>query len=231
MKYLVANWKSNLSKEEITQWCLACTKQQVDQAKLTVIVCPPLPYLEHTKAQLEANSIPFKLGSQDVSPFPKGSYTGAASASMVREYAEYSIVGHSERRQYFKESVSEVSQKVDQCRENNLTPILCLDVSYAQEQLSSLSDTNKVILVHEPISAISSNPNSHPDSPEHASTTAKHYKTVTTPETPVLYGGSVNPSNAGEYLIQEAIDGALVGSASLDANKWCQLIDLLSNQA
>jgi len=220
--YLVANWKSHKTLAEALSW-LETMKGWRGTEGMKVIVCPPLPYLRSMHQVIVRYSMPIELGTQDISPYPFGAYTGAVSAGMVKEFVTYAIVGHSERRRYFHETDQEVANKVGQCLENGLRPILCIDEPYLESQIYALSDLSKekLVVAYEPLAAIGSG---NPDTPEHAQSVAERVKAAMQADVPVLYGGSVTAENIQPYLNMPAIAGALVGGASLDPESWKALI-------
>ncbi len=220
MRYLVGNWKSNKTLEESLQWFAEMRAVNIPQ-ETEVVICPPNPYLLHLKSQISNEKL--KLGVQDVSPFPFGAYTGAIAVEMVKQWAQYAIVGHSERRKYFHESHQDVANKVDRCIEVGITPIVCVDEEYVEAQLAAINDANmaKIIVAYEPLSAIGSGT---PDTPDHAVQVALAIKDKAGVDVPVLYGGSVKPENIQSFLSHAEISGALVGGASLDPHAWQDLI-------
>ena len=216
--YLVANWKSHKTLAEALSW-LEAMKDWKGNEETKVIVCPPLPYLRSMHQVIMHYSLPLELGTQDISPFPLGAYTGAVSAAMVKEWVTYAIVGHSERRHYFHETDQEVANKVTQCLDNGLRPILCIDEPYLESQINTLNDIpkEKLIVAYEPLAAIGSG---NPDTPEHAQAVAERVKAAIRADVPVLYGGSVTVENIRAYSVMPAINGVLVGGASLNPEVW-----------
>lgn len=220
MRYLVGNWKSNKTLDESLQWFAEMTAVNIPH-ETEVVICPPYPYLSSLKSQISNDTI--KLGVQDISPFPYGAYTGAVAVEMIKEWAHYVILGHSERRKYFHETHQEVANKVDRCLEVGVTPIVCVDEDYVEAQLAAINETSmaKIIVAYEPISAIGSG---IPDTPDHAVQVALAIKDKAGVDVPVLYGGSVKPENIQSFLSHAEISGALVGGASLEAETWRELV-------
>jgi triosephosphate isomerase len=220
--YLVANWKSNKTWAE-TEVFLQSFRGFREEGNVVNIVCPPIPYLKASAEVVKSLHLPVKLGVQDVSPFPFGAYTGAVAAQMLLDTAQYAIVGHSERRRYFHETNQEVANKVAQCLEVNITPVVCVDEPYLRAQINALEpeQLKKVMVAYEPLTAIGSG---KPAEPQDAQKVAEQIVDVAERELPVLYGGSVTPENIGEFLEQPLIHGALVGGASLTVESWKGII-------
>lgn len=226
--YLVGNWKSNKTLTETMDW-LKTISLPVINPEVKVVICPPFPFLIEAAALVEELNLPIELGVQDISPFPFGAYTGEVTASMVKGWGKYVIVGHSERRKYFHETDQEVTNKVNECLESGLTPIVCVDEPYLESQIEGLRDLDmtKMIIAYEPVAAIGSG---HPDTPEHAQMVAERIKAVAKYPVPVLYGGSANPQNIKAYVEQTDISGSLVGGASLDPEVWQNFIEAASSR-
>jgi triosephosphate isomerase len=221
MRYLVGNWKSNKTLEESLAWLKEIREASISP-EVEVVICPPYPFLA-TLANDERRTTSLKLGVQDVSPFPFGAYTGAIAAEMIKDWAHYAILGHSERRKYFHETHQEVANKVDRCVEAGIVPIVCVDEDYIDQQMAAIQNEHikKIIIAYEPLSAIGSG---DPDTPEHSVQVAQTIKDKAEFDVPVLYGGSVKPGNIQSFLSHQEISGALVGGASLDADEWNNLI-------
>ena len=223
MKYIVANWKSNKKFEDVWLWFDGFKQFFYPVEGEEIVLAPSFPYLyEAQKKKLELGLTQLKLAAQDISPFPFGAYTGAVSAEMLKGVVNYAIVGHSERRAYFHETNQEIANKVHQLHEQAITPILCVDADYAKEQIRSLeqTDVSNLIVAYEPLSAIGSG---KPQEPEEVKKVVAEIAELLEKETPILYGGSVNPDNAHSYLKLESVSGLLVGGASLDPEKFAKL--------
>lgn len=220
MKYLIANWKSNKNTIEIEQWFKEIAKLYQDDKKhdlnnLQIVVCPPFIYLPLAKKLVKNCQLPLKLGAQNVSPFEQGAYTGEVTADMLSEFAEYVIVGHSERRNYFKEGEDLLLQKVKKASQAGLKSIFCIqsDKTPVPEKVS--------IVAYEPVEAIGTG---NPATPETASEIAESVKKKSKNVSIVLYGGSVKPDNVNKFLTVREIDGVLVGGASLDPLSFWEMI-------
>ncbi|MDE6491350.1 MAG: triose-phosphate isomerase, partial [Muribaculaceae bacterium] len=188
------------------------------------------------------------LGAENCADHVKGAYTGEVSAAMVASTgANYVILGHSERRQYYGETSEILKVKVGLALENNLTPIFCIgevleerengtyfDVVKKQieEALFDLSaeDFGKIILAYEPVWAIGTGKTATDDQAEemHAfirSVIAKKYGDTVADDCSILYGGSCKPSNAPQLFAKPNVDGGLIGGAALEAASFMGIVN------
>lgn len=221
---VVANWKENLTVNEAQEWLekfrFAVNNLTIQQFS-SVIICPSfivLPMMAYEISKFEG----VKLGAQDVSKFEEGQYTGEVSAKMLRDFVNYAIVGHSERRRYFNETDEDVRLKIEQCLKYDLTPIVC--VSSIQELSSfpsELSSRRDVVFAYEPLFAVGTG---EPDTPENAQKFAEKIKSEVGQSVRIIYGGSVNSENVESFVAQPDISGILVGQASLDADEFSKII-------
>lgn len=191
---------------------MANCKWQVDQKE--VIVCPPFTLLQTVKFFLTEHESGLKLGAQDLSPFPKGAYTGEIAGLQLKEFAQYVIIGHSERRKYFHEDDQMLANKVDMALEAGLHPIFCV------QDVHTVIPKGVRIVAYEPVFAIGTG---EPDSPENADDVARKIKETVKAEA-VLYGGSVSAENVQAFTSMENLDGVLVGSASLDPISFSSIV-------
>lgn len=211
---IVANWKSNMSSDEATKWLQELKIMNQDLSEKEVIVCPPFSLLNILNSYFLTHNSVFKLGAQDVSPFPKGAYTGEIAAEQLKEFVTYAIIGHSERRKYFHEDDQMLANKVDIALENGITPIYCI-----QDAQTPIPE-KVTIAAYEPVFAIGTG---QPDTPESANGVAREVKERTKVKM-VLYGGSVTGENVRSFTETESIDGVLVGSASLHSDSFTHII-------
>ncbi len=205
---IIANWKSNMLVPQAEVW-LADMKVMLSQTQKTVIICPPFSLL-----QLLSKDTSLLLGAQDLSPFGMGAYTGAVNGAQIKEFASYVIIGHSERRQYFKEDDAILSQKVAMAKEHNLLSVFCV------QGKDTIVPQGVDMVAYEPIWAIGTG---KAESPKEANEVAVAIKAKTNVKT-VLYGGSVTSQNVASFTAMEAINGVLVGSASLKPQEFSQII-------
>jgi len=215
------------------------------QSDATVILCPPFPYLGVTKKLIGENKV--AVGAQNCHHEESGAFTGEVSAAMLKPMGvDYVIIGHSERREYFKESNELLAKKVSKVFENDLIPIFCcgesLDIReagthliFVMEQLThglfhlSEEEMSRLVIAYEPIWAIgtgrtASSQQAQEMHHEIRSHLATKFGENTTDGVPVLYGGSVKPDNAGELFAQPDIDGGLVGGASLKSRDFVDIV-------
>lgn len=219
MKYIVANWKSNKTADEVEEWFdkIRVEFGKINSAKLNslkIIICPPYVYLPLVKKLTIDFSLPFELGAQDVSPFGMGAYTGEVCAKMLTDFAKYVIVGHSERRNYFHEDDKFLGEKVKQINSMGLEAIFCI------QDAETIVPEGVTIAAYEPVWAIGSG---KADTPENAKQVISFVKQKSHVDN-VLYGGSVTPENIKSYLAIGQIDGVLIGGASLVPEKFWEII-------
>jgi len=213
--FIIANWKSHKNAEETKEWMEKFTvhSSQFSVDHKEVIICPPFTMLSLLKSYL-LNLKSIKIGSQNISPFEEGAYTGEITAKQVADFAEYAIIGHSERRTNFFEDEEMLSKKIVLALANKLTPIFC--VQSAQTAIPQ----GVSVVAYEPVFAIGSG---HADTPESADKVAAEIKEKN--KIPfVLYGGSVEGKNVNSFTQMAHIDGVLVGGASLDVEKFAEII-------
>ncbi len=219
--FIVANWKANKTQSEATEWLreFPIPNSQFPIPNKEVVICAPFMLLSYLKLYVLNHKFSFKIGAQDVSPFAEGAYTGEISAKQIKEFADYVIVGHSERRKYFLEDKNIINKKIEMSFKDNLIPILCIsDIRQLRDSLSLLGSA-KVIIAYEPLFAIGS----RADTPENANAMADKIKKLTD-GAPVLYGGGVTEKNVKNFTDMLFIDGVLVGEASLDPLSFSEII-------
>ncbi|MEJ2032281.1 MAG: triose-phosphate isomerase [Deltaproteobacteria bacterium] len=213
--YIVANWESYATLKTAEQWLVDFVHYYTPRPEVEVVVAPPFVFLHHLKNAIGRHKPDgLSLAAQDLSPFPFGDYTGAIAAEMVKGIAEFAILGHFSRRRYFHESHQEIANKVSEAVAAEITPILCVDPSYARAQIAALEELTleHLILAYDPYSAVGA-----PGAPtprETAKAVAEIASLV--PGRPILYGGPVRVDNARSYYDLDLVSGLLVGSASLD---------------
>lgn len=224
---IVANWKENFTAAEAERWVGGLNEELRIKNKggVEIVVCPPFVLTSILHSLLLIPNSPFRLGAQDVSKFEGGQYTGEVSAKMLKDFVSYVIVGHSERRKYFGETNEDVGLKIEQCLKHDLAPIVCVSNLEQASASQCVNESNKIIFVYEPVEAISTGGEFHPDDPEHAQVMAKEIKAVAGQDIRVLYGGSVTSENVKSFVSQPDINGVLVGQASLDAGEFTKICD------
>lgn len=214
--WVIANWKSNKTIAEALDWVSEVGPQIPKRENLKVVVCPTFSCLSEVKKAVTVGNFPLLVGSQDLSPFGVGAYTGEESAGLLKELASLTILGHSERRQNFHEDDQIVAKKVSQALENNITPLVCV-----QEEETSVPEGCKLV-AYEPIFAIGSG---NADTPDSANSVSNILKQKYSQDLEVIYGGSVTSENVAGFITKENISGVLVGNASLDAGEFIRIVD------
>jgi triosephosphate isomerase (TIM) len=232
MKYLIGNWKANKTINEAQSWIEAVKKESpATSDQLTVVLCPSFIHLVLFKNEYPG----LILGSQDLSPYADGAYTGQITARMLSGLVEYAILGHSERRRYFEETTTRTAQKAREALDNNITPIVAVDQDNWRRQKNELGEkmTAKSILMYEPPEAISRQIGPIGKGDAASIDEVKEMLTKIKEESAavsVIYGGSVKSQNIANFLEEPVIDGVLPGSASLNAQEWVKMIKI-ANQS
>ena len=242
---VMANWKQHGSEAALTDWLTSVSA--MDLPKMCRVLCVPLPYLarlRQIRAELHSQ---VQAGSQLVSAFCGGAYTGEVSAAMLSEFqVAYTLVGHSERRQWLDETASARRSQLNALWQAGITPVLCVGETALEHQqgqtfevlsrqLAEVLDgqtAGPLVLAYEPVFAIGSGKPLSAQSAQHIHQQlrlmlGRWYSAADCQRIRILYGGSVNKQNAGEYLRQDDIDGVLVGSGSLQAggfNALCHAV-------
>jgi len=243
---IVANWKENFTVAEAERWAERLNKELrmsasgdssnlKNEGDVDIVICPSFVLIPVLYSSFSILHSSFSLGAQDVSKFEEGQYTGEVSAKMLKDFVDYVIVGHSERRKYFGETDGDVVAKSILALKHDLIPIVC--VSNIEEARSWKVEARKearglklerAVFVYEPVEHISTGGDFHPDDPEHANLMAKEIKAEVGRDVRVLYGGSVTSENVKSFVSQQDINGVLVGQASLDAKEFVRVINNLT---
>ena len=241
-KIVAGNWKMNLNKEEA--YLLFNNLQSKSFPNdVMVIIAPPSIYLDSFSG---ANNI--YISSQDVSGNENGAYTGEFSSQMLSSLdIKYSIVGHSERRQYHNESDDLIFQKTKMLIQQNISPLFCCGESLSEREsknhynivksqlhniLNNLnaSDFEKIIIAYEPVWAIGTGLTADSSDAQNMHSfirglVKENFGNKIADNLSILYGGSCKPSNSKELFSMEDIDGGLIGGASLDSNSFESIIN------
>ena len=241
-RVVAGNWKMNVPVSE-TVPLLERLVSDLPIVGVTSVVCPSFVSLHAANQALAGTGI--GLGAQDMRPEPRGPLTGEVSVEMVAELCTYVILGHSERRHQFGETSRLVNSKVHSALSVGLRPIVCVGetldereagrarevvVEQLKTSLSGVDRTSQVLVAYEPVWAIGTGrAASSCDAQQMAAVTRHELDALFGPETasdvPVLYGGSVNSENVGDFLEMPDVDGALVGGASLDPEGFIRLTE------
>lgn len=247
-KIVAGNWKMNKTLPEAQLLLSEIHKYlQSTPSKCEVITGIPFIYLENAKAKYKN----FKIFSEDISEHKSGAYTGEISAEMLASIqVDGAIIGHSERRQYHKETDQQIGTKVKMALDNGLTPMFCngevleerkagkhFEVVKRQTEVAlfglTAEEISKVIIAYEPVWAIGTGETATPEQAQeiHAyirSIIADKYGKEVANSISILYGGSVKPSNAKEIFSKPDVDGGLIGGASLNIADFSALIKTYS---
>ena len=229
--YLIANFKENKAFDEVVSWVKAIDWSRISESgSLNVVIAPSYLYLDYLNNYFSKNykdifNKNLFLSSQDVSEFAKGSHTGEVAAYQLKNFVKYSIVGHSERRNY--EDYDNINSKLKNLLTNGITPILCF--SNLDELKNVMADSSlgmdnseidkKILCAYEPIEAIGSG---SPASPKDIQMMFDK-----TGLESFIYGGSVNEDSIVKYTGLNFVNGFLVGTASLNPESFESLIKSL----
>ena len=234
-KIIVANWKLNGSNDFLEAYF-----EELDSKNLRLnvcgVICPPTTYIQNCYSKLHS----LYLGAQDCSKFKEGAYTGEISASMLKENnCIFCIVGHSERRQVFKENNEDIKVKAALLLDEKIIPIICIGETLEQKKMHKTHEVLKeqvinslppnsskesVVIAYEPIWSIGTGlvPAIEEISKTH------HYikkELLGNANTKILYGGSVKANNYKKILEANDVDGLLVGGSSLNLDEFNQILN------
>ena len=238
---VAGNWKMNKTAAEARDLVATMGTMLRDITNVEKVLCPPFPAIPALAEILAGSGI--DLGAQNMHWEEKGAFTGEVSPGMVREFCNYVIIGHSERRTYFGETDENVNRKLHAALKVGLIPIVCVGETLEQYEAGSTSDVvrrqvnlglagvgvalaPKLVVAYEPVWAIGTGKAS---SGENANSVhrdvirpalAELFGVETSVQIRILYGGSVTAANAAEFFGNSDIDGALVGGASLKPDEF-----------
>ena len=242
---IVGNWKLNKTIGEAVTFVNSLQPLVADVTDVEVVVAPVFTGLFTVAQALGRGDI--QLAAQDVFWEDSGAFTGEVSPGMLKDVGcNYVIVGHSERRQYFSETNESVNRKAKAAHARGLIPIICTGESLEEREagktgavvkdhvlngIAGLSADQIVstVIAYEPVWAIGTGHNATPDQAQavHAlirSLLSEIYSVDVASCVRIQYGGSVRPENAGELIVQPDVDGALVGTASWEAESFAQIV-------
>ncbi len=247
-KIIAGNWKMNMTFEEGQKLTSEIVNMYKDEMikDVEVVLNVPFPHISPVK-KLIGETSGVSVGAQNCSEKEEGAYTGEVSAKILSSFGtDYVILGHSERREYYKEDNELLAEKVKKALEHGLTPIFCCGESLAIREAGthvpnvkfqltqslfelSAEDFSKIVIAYEPIWAIGTGKTASAEEAQemhlalrrHIS--SKYGKDVAA-GTSILYGGSMKPGNAQELLSKEDVDGGLIGGASLKSRDFVDII-------
>jgi triosephosphate isomerase (TIM) len=248
-RLVAGNWKMNGDTATATALLEAIVAAPAVPG-VVLAVFPPAIYLGNLAARFAGRGVAF--GAQDVSAHPQGAYTGEIAAAMVRDIgASHTLVGHSERRQYHAESDALVAAKFVAARQAGLVPVLCVGETREQREagrteavvlaqldavleLAGIGAFDGAVVAYEPVWAIGTGLTASPEQAQAVhgfirGTLSGHDATIAS-SLPILYGGSMKPSNAASLMSQPDIDGGLIGGASLVATDFLAIAQAAARQ-
>ncbi|AGB41992.1 triosephosphate isomerase [Halobacteroides halobius DSM 5150] len=243
--FMCANWKMHKTVEEAVEMAKEFKELVADVDDVEAGICAPAIDLYPLNEVLADTNV--KLGSENMYYKESGAYTGELSPAMIKSVGcEYAIIGHSERREIFGEDDQLLNLKLKTAFANDIKPILCIGEKLAEREagehfarvkfqleadLSGIEaeDVKDMVLAYEPLWAIGTGESATPEQAEEIikfirETVAKMYDEETAEAIRIQYGGSVKPWNVEEIMAQPNIDGALVGSASLEAESFSKIV-------
>ena len=247
-KIVIGNWKLNLDHLEAIQLLQKLNYSLDDNIEnnVDILLAPSHTSLRSLQTIVDADKLKIKIASQDVSAFSEGAYTGEVSALQLNKLnISHSIIGHSERRLVFNESNEVINLKAHNAINNDIIPIICFGepeenrknndyLPYLLKQVNAAvkglrkDKVNEIIFAYEPIWAIGTGEVASVENAIEVLSAVKqdlaNKPFYNEEKTRFLYGGSVSPVNASELLNTKIIDGVLVGGASLDTDKFVQII-------
>lgn len=242
---VAANWKMNKTAFEARELIQAMLPELKKIEAVDIVLCPPFTNLSLVCEQIAETDL--KLGAQNMHWQEKGAFTGEISASMLADFCDYVILGHSERRQMFGETNETVNKKAHTALAHDLKPIICVGESLEQNQAGktaqvvetqcreSLQDimpeqAQNIVIAYEPVWAIGTGLAATPEGANEVHRDVIRpvlrdlFGTEIAEGMRILYGGSVNAENAGELFAMSDIDGGLIGGASLKADAFVAVV-------
>ncbi|MCF7766009.1 MAG: triose-phosphate isomerase [Verrucomicrobia bacterium] len=242
---IAGNWKQNKTAAEAHDLVVGLKRELGTVKEVDIVVCPPFTALnEVSKLVLDSN---IWLGAQNMSEHNTGAYTGEIGAGMLKEFSvRYVILGHSERREYQKESDALVSAKLQAAHGASLKPIVCVGETLTEREANQTEEVlarqlkgslagitgelmEETIVAYEPVWAIGTGKVATPDQAQavHAfirSKISELFNPSVAKHVRIQYGGSVKPGNTRELMSQPDVDGALVGGAALEVRSFSDII-------
>ncbi|MBI4432746.1 MAG: triose-phosphate isomerase [Candidatus Omnitrophica bacterium] len=242
---IVGNWKLNKTIKEAINLVTQLKRLLADMDVVDMVVCPPFTAISDLSEVLMESNI--RLGAQDLYWEEKGAFTGEVSGSLLKEAgAEFVVIGHSERRQFFHETNETVNKKTKAALRNGLCPITCVGELLAERESGktfqvienqlkgsfagfSPAEMKQVIVAYEPVWAIGTGKVASPAQAQEAHAfirrkLAETFGQETANGLRIQYGGSVKADNIADLMREADIDGALVGGASLDAQSFADIV-------
>ncbi|MDA7769581.1 triose-phosphate isomerase [Porticoccaceae bacterium] len=241
---LAGNWKMHGNANSATELVEQLAAHEDTFSGVDMIVFPPAVHLSAVVAALASSVI--DVGGQNMSQHDDGALTGEISGAMLKDIGcDYVLVGHSERRTVFAESNNEIAEKFNTAQAQGLTPVLCVGESLQQRQqgqtvkvvteqiaavinLVGIENLCRGVIAYEPVWAIGTGEVATPEQAQSVHAEIRSQLGLQGADTWLLYGGSVNASNAAELFAQPDINGGLVGGASLKAQEFLNIAQLMA---
>ncbi|MCI0790089.1 MAG: triose-phosphate isomerase [Chloroflexi bacterium] len=238
---VAGNWKMNTTVSEAAALAAGVREGSGAVPGVQLVLCPPFVSLAAVSDAVKGSAV--KVGAQNMHFQESGAFTGEVSPGMLKGLCDYVILGHSERRQMFGETDESVNNKIKAAQAAGLKPILCVGESLEQREkgqasdvisgqvragLEGVSDASGLIVAYEPIWAIGTGQSATPETAAEIMggvilETLRGIFSAAAGDISLLYGGSMNAGNAGDYAAQDCIHGGLVGGAALEADSFLQV--------
>ncbi len=223
-KMVVANWKAYLSPERARQWCAVFAEVYRPRLDVEVVIAVPALFME-SAAKWAQPIAGISLAAQGVSAYPQGSYTGSIPAAWLRGLARYTLIGHRERRQYFRETTQDVARQAYESLVEDLQPIVCFGQNQIVTQAAAMASEElpKLLWAYTP-----ETPGTLEMARSEADITAQLPAIGrATDNRPVLYGGGITVDNADRLWSLPGLSGIMLGKACLDAAAFAALVNRL----
>lgn len=247
--FVAANWKMNKTLPEAMAFLSAIRGQLPPATEVEALICAQSLFL--SQMMFATSNEPLKIGAENVYWEDQGAYTGETSPKAVASLGvDYVIIGHSERRKYFRETDEMINNKVQAVLRNGMRPIICVDETMGQRESNEkvhwvvsqviealkgvdINDAEKITIAYEPSWAIGAAAATSKQAEDGCylirQTIADMFSDEAAEQVRILYGGSVKPHNQAELMAMPNIDGVLVGDASLDPEIFLQLVNYQQN--
>ncbi len=240
---IVGNWKMNKTPREAKELAKEIKESLWDTEGREVVLCPPFTSLPVVSEIIKGSLL--KLGAQNMHYELKGAYTGEISGEFLKEIGcQYVIIGHSERRKYFKEDDEFLNKKLKTALKIGLFPIFCVGEELKEREekktfavignqirkgLEGIEEVDRITIAYEPVWAIGTGKNATPEQASEVHSfirelIAKLYNQEVAQKIRIIYGGSVTPENIDSLMAKEEIGGVLVGGASLKADSFVRIV-------
>ena len=238
---VAGNWKMNTTVSEAAALAAGVRDGAAGVAGVELVLCPPAISLVAVGEAVKGSSV--KVGAQNMHFEDSGAFTGEVSPVMLQGVCDYVIIGHSERRQMFAETDESVNLKVKAALAAGLKPIMCVGETLEQREagqaadfisgqvragLAGITDSSNLVVAYEPIWAIGTGQSATPETAAEivGGVVLEALRGIfgdTANNISLLYGGSMNAGNAGDYAAQDCIHGGLIGGAALQADQFLQV--------